>query len=138
MIRSGRIPKSEPEEPSQRTLTCWGENPVCDAVAFEPADGRVFVFPNGHLACAEYSGPAPLETLRLTFSTHEVRVSGHGLRALMAALQKGSVAWVKCFAPAFRPLVSAEGGCVTELEISRTDAAPDSTHPANGAESGTG
>ena len=108
---------------------------MCDAVAFEPADGRVFVFPKGHLACAEYSGPAPQETLRLTFSTHEVRVRGHVLRALMAALQKGSVAWVKCFSTAFRPLLNAEGGSVTGLEISRADSVPESENPSKRIES---
>jgi hypothetical protein len=138
MIRTGRPDRTEPKGPVERPLTCWGESPVCDAVAFEPADGRVFVFPKGHLACAEYSGPAPLETMRLTFSTHEVRLSGHGLRALVMALQAGTVSWVKCFSAALGPLRGRDAGWIVGLEISRVDLAPDSGRPGEGAESGGG
>jgi hypothetical protein len=136
MIRSGRALGSDRKGPSERPLTCWGENPVCDAIAFEPADGRVFVFPKAQLVCVEYTGPAPVEVLILTFSIREVRVSGHGLRGMLDAIQTGTLSWVKCFSTSVSSLLSPEGGCVTELKVLNPDTPPDSGGLRGGSESG--
>jgi hypothetical protein len=85
----------------------------------------LFVFPKGHLVCAEYSGAAPLETVRLMFSTLEVQVSGHGLRALVIAIQTGAASWIKCFSAVFDPLINADSGQVTSITIQRTGPAMD-------------
>ncbi len=126
MIRTARPQRTEPAERVERTLRCWGEQPECEAIAVEPADGRLFVFPKSHLLFAEYEGAAAVETVRLTFSSHEVTVSGHGLRAFAVAIQTGTVSWVKCFSSAFGPLLNSEAGYVTRLKVVRTDMPPDS------------
>lgn len=125
MIRNGRVQKAETGDTAHKPLTCWGNTPVCDALAFELSDGRLFIFPKGHLVCAEYSGAAPLETIRLIFSTLEVQVAGHGLRALVFAIQTGAVSWIKCFSAAFDPLINADSGQITSITIQRTDTATD-------------
>ena len=133
MIRTGRPQKTDTSAHADRPMTCWGQHPVCDAIAFELPDGRLFVFPKGQLVCAEYSGAAPLETVRLTFSTHEAHVLGHGLRTLAVAVQTGAVSWVKCFSAVFGTLINRDVGHVTGITIWRIDEAPDSVAFGKGA-----
>ena len=126
MIRTARRQPAPEKHLTERKLTCWGKNPPCDAVAFETSDGHVFIFPKSHLICAEYSGLAQIESIRLTFSIHQVRLSGHGLRSLLEGFQTGSVSWVKCFSERFDALIRAEAGHVTAIKISLNEKASDS------------
>jgi hypothetical protein len=126
MIRTARRQPAPEKHLPDRQLTCWGKNPPCDAVSFETSDGHVFIFPKSQLICAEYSGLAQIESIRLTFSIHQVRLSGHGLRSLLEGFQTGSVSWVKCFSGGFDALIRAEAGHVTAIKISLNEKASDS------------
>lgn len=83
---------SEPESPPP---VCWERDPNAQALRVELNDGSTFIFPYAHLSFAKLTRDAAAETLKLVFSTHEVRVAGRKLRELSIAVQKLSVDWIK-------------------------------------------
>jgi len=90
--------------------------------------GAFFVLPYSHFAFAHFQREGDSETLRVTFSSHEVRVNGRNLRELGLALQKLGVDWIR-EAPARYAGLAARGCTFIErieiAEISEEDASHD-------------
>ena len=126
MIRSAHSRKPVLEDKAEKAMTWWGQTPECSAIAVELEDGRMFVFPKSDLLFAEYSGAAPVEKLRLSFSSHEVMLMGHALRALTVGIQTGAVVWVKSFSEAFGAFLTVGSGHITSIEIQRNAGETDS------------
>lgn len=53
----------------------------------------------------------------ISFSTHEITVSGRQLNELTLALQDLSIAWIKTIPPRYRELSENEGAWITEINV---------------------
>jgi hypothetical protein len=112
-------------EPS---FVAWENNPQAQALRVDLQSGAFFVLPYSHFAFAHFQREGDSETLRVTFSSHEVRVNGRNLRELGLALQKLGVDWIR-EAPARYAGLAARGCTFIErieiAEIREEDASHD-------------
>ena len=69
------------------------------------------------------------ESLRIAFTTHEVRISGRHLRELGIALQKLAVEWVREVPPRYAALAEKGRAFIERIEVAEIeddeDAPPD-------------
>jgi hypothetical protein len=57
------------------------------------------------------------ETLRLTFSAHDVEIRSRNLRALLLALQEFRVKWIRAMPNRYQSLEPDENGVVSSIRI---------------------
>ena len=81
--------------PTEPSFVAWENNPQAQALRVDLQSGAFFVLPYSHFAFAHFQREGDSETLRVTFSSHEVRVNGRNLRELGLALQKLGVDWIR-------------------------------------------
>jgi hypothetical protein len=79
----------------ESSLAAWEQNPQAQALRVDLQSGVFFVLPYSHFAFAHFASEADCETLRVSFATHDVCVSGRNLRELGLALQKLTVDWIR-------------------------------------------
>jgi hypothetical protein len=75
------------------------------------------LFPYQHLVTASLSHGEEGETLRLTFSSHDVEITGRNLRTLLLALQDFAVKWIRAMPDRYHALESGENGIVSSIRI---------------------
>jgi hypothetical protein len=57
------------------------------------------------------------ETLRLTFSLHDVEIQGRNLRSLLLALQDFAVKWIRALPERYHALEQGENGVISSIRI---------------------
>ena len=97
--------------------TCWQREAPCACLRIETSDRTAQLFPYQHLVTAllDYRGEA--EILRLTFSTHDVEITGRNLRALLLAVQDFAVKWLRPVPQRYEALGNGEDGVITRIRI---------------------
>ena len=113
--------------PDESSLVAWEQNPQAQALRVDLQSGVFFVLPYSHFGFAHFAREANHETLRVSFATHDVRVSGRNLRDLGIALQKLTVDWIREVPARYAAL--SEKGCafierIEITEISEGDSPP--------------
>jgi hypothetical protein len=111
----------------ESSLVAWEQNPQAQALRVDLQSGAFFVFPYSHFAFAQFASEADCETLRVSFATHDVRISGRNLRELGLALQKLTVDWITEVSARYAAL--SEKGCtfierIEIAEVSEGDVPP--------------
>src|SRR6266480_383794 len=101
-------------EHNRRTLpsgpTCWQRETPCACLRIETSDRAAQVFPYQHLVTASLDSGAETEILRLTFSTHDVEITGQNLRALLLAVQDFAVKWLRVMPERYQILAISDNG----------------------------
>jgi len=75
------------------------------------------VFPYQHLVTASLDCENEAEILRLTFSTHDVEITGRNLRPLLLALQDFAVKWVRPIPERYHQLETGDNGVIASIRI---------------------
>jgi hypothetical protein len=79
-------------ETNKRTVSsapaCWQREAPCPCLRIETSPRESHLFPYQHLVTASLTQNEQVETLRLTFSLHDVEIEGRNLRALLLAIQE--------------------------------------------------
>jgi hypothetical protein len=75
------------------------------------------ILPYAHLISASLISTDDSETLRLTFSAHDVEIIGRNLRALLLALQDFAVKWIRAMPQRYQRLELSENGVVSSIRI---------------------
>jgi hypothetical protein len=101
----------------QATPACWQREAPCPCLRIETSPNESHVFPYQHLVNASLTNSEGVETLRLSFSSHDVEIAGHNLRSLFLALQEFAVKWVRSIPERYHTLAAADGGLITEIRI---------------------
>jgi hypothetical protein len=57
------------------------------------------------------------EILRLTFSTHDVEITGRNLRPLLLALQDFAVKWVRAIHKRYEHLEDTDDGVIWQVSV---------------------
>jgi hypothetical protein len=108
-------------ETNKRTVssapTCWQREAPCACLRIEKSPRESHLFPYQHLVTASLSYGEQEETLRLTFSLHDVEIKGRNLRSLLLALQDFAVKWIRPIPERYHVLESGENGVVSSILI---------------------
>jgi len=88
----------------------------------ELADGISYLFPYQHLAHVKFE-PGTDETINITISSHEVKITGKNLRELALAFQKFTIDWVKELQPGrFVAAANGEGVHIASIVVTKIQA----------------
>ena len=108
-------------ETNKRTVlsapTCWQREAPCACLRIEISPRESHLFPYQHFVTASLTHSEQVETLRLTFSLHDVEIKGRNLRALLLALQDFAVKWIRALPERYHALEPGDNGVVSSIRI---------------------
>jgi hypothetical protein len=102
---------------NSKTLECWSRDPQAQALRVEIGGGSWFIFPYSHFAFASLERTEDRELLRISFTTHNVRIRGRGLMALLNAMQKMSIDWIKSLPNRYEKLAAADAVFIGNIDV---------------------
>jgi hypothetical protein len=119
MIKAGHTGgnAADPVGTISRTIECWSRDPQAQALRIELDDGKYFVFPYTHFVFACLERAEDQDALRISFTTHDVRVRGRGLMSLLSAAQKMSIDWIKPLPNRYEDLAAADAVFVVKIDV---------------------
>ena len=112
---------ADSERSDDSSLVAWESNPQAQALRVDLQNGTFFVLPYSQFAFAHFERNEGSETLRVSFTTHDVRVSGRNLRELGVALQKLAVEWIREVPARYAGLAEKGGTVVERIEIAEVN-----------------
>lgn len=101
---------------SSSTFECWRRERDRACLRVEIRPDETFVFPYQQFFGAHHVR-AGVETLKITFSTHEITLSGDGMEELLAALQEFAVDWIRPMPGRYRNLGQNREPLITAIEV---------------------
>jgi hypothetical protein len=108
-------------ETNKRTVSsapaCWQREAPCACLRVETSPRESHLFPYQHLVNASLSHGDEGETLRITFSLHDVEIKGRNLRSLLFAIQDFAVKWIRAMPERYHVLEPRENGVVSSICI---------------------
>lgn len=112
------IKGGQPDEKSadRESLVCWNKDNQSQALRVE-TDGKVFVFPFSHFLFAVLDSSSSSEELRVSLTTHDVKIRGRNLGELTLAFQKLAVDWIRAIPSRFVPLAEADASIIEQIEV---------------------
>ena len=105
------------QQAESKPSVCWWKEPQIPALRVELNDDTFFVFPYIHFGFAKMETEKEKTILLLSFSTHEVRISGKNLKELGIAIQRLSVEWIRKTHPRYVELAKKEVASIENIEI---------------------
>lgn len=96
---------------------CWHRDRRRDCLRIEVSAGETFFLPYQQLVAAHHHRSETGETLRISFSNHEVILSGRHLGEIATALQDFSVDWVKGNPTRYKGLAEPDSPSITQIEV---------------------
>ena len=100
-----------------RNLECWGREAQAQTLRVELDGGSCFIFPYSHFVFASLKDAGDENELQISFTTHDVQVRGRGLMALLNAVQKMSIEWIKPLPKRYERLATADAVFVAKLDV---------------------
>ena len=97
--------------------TSWQREAACACLRIETSPAEIHLFPYQHFVSATLAHAEDAEMLRLAFSSHDVEISGHNLRALVLALQDFAVKWMRAVPERYQRLDGSEDGTISRITI---------------------
>jgi hypothetical protein len=101
----------------QATPACWQREAPCPCLRIETSPNESHVFPYQHLVTASLTSAEQIETLRLLFSSHDVKLQGRNLRTLLLALEDFAVKWLRTIPERYERLETGDGCVITGIQI---------------------
>lgn len=108
----------------QAAPACWQREAPCPCLRIETSPNESHVFPYQHLVTASLTSAEDTETLRLSFSSHDVELEGRNLRTLLLALQDFAVKWLRAISERYRPLEDTDHGVIWRITVQDADEKP--------------
>jgi hypothetical protein len=96
---------------------CWHRDRDRSCLRIELNSGEAFIFPYQQFVGAHHLRCSDPETLKISFSTHVVTLSGRGLSEITLALQDMAIAWIKPVESRYRLGAEGKGALVTGIEV---------------------
>ena len=104
------------DSPKGNSLS-WNRAVQPRCLRVELANGTFFALPYQHLGCVRFE-PGTDETINVTISGHEVKITGQRLRELGLAFQKLAVDWVRELPARYGATAICEGAYVASIKVS--------------------
>lgn len=105
------------ESETDRRSLCWRQAPAQPCLRVEAKPDEAFIFPYQQFLGAHHTRQGEADSLVISFSTHEITVSGRQLDELALALQDVSIVWIKTIPTRYRELPEKEGAWITEIDV---------------------
>ena len=121
MMKKRKLHANDVQHSEESNPVSWERNPQAQALGVYLQQGVLFVFPYSHFAFAQLLLDEDLETLRISFTTHDVCVSGHNLLELSRALQKLAVDWIREMPMRYAPLSERDFVFIERIEVKETE-----------------
>jgi hypothetical protein len=114
--------KRQPENNSNPSgPVCWQREAHSACLRVETSDGDSYLFPYGQLVTASLARAEDSETMRITFATHDLEITGHNLCELLWALQEFAVKWIRAVPKRYQSLDNTKACKVTNISITAAD-----------------
>jgi len=101
----------------ENSPSCWHRERNRNCLRIESTPSDTFLLPYQQFLGAHHARAGDSETLRISFTTHDVTLSGRQLGEIALALQDLAVEWVKPLPERYQGLAHADGAKVTRVEI---------------------
>lgn len=109
--------KSETNRRTVPPVTCWQREAPSACLRIETSSTDARLFPYQHLVTASLMRVGGAETLRLTFSAHEVEITGQNLRPLLVALQDFAIKWVRAAPERYTLLQDRDNEVISSIRV---------------------
>lgn len=110
------------QQAQSKPSICWWKELQIPALRVELDDGAFFVFPYLHLGFAKMETQKEQNVLLLSFSSHDVRITGRNLKDLGIAIQRLSVEWVRKTNTRYVTLAKKDAAIIEKIEVEARDA----------------
>jgi len=114
---SSKEPAGSRPATAESARECWRRDRSCICLKVDVGPGESFVFPYQQFLNAQHTRTMGDETLKISFGTHEITISGRHLAEIAAAFQELAVARISPVPSRYRQLPPSEGAWVTQIEI---------------------
>lgn len=115
--QSSKGSSGERENVPHSVSDCWHRGPDRTCLRVEARADEVFIFPYQQFFGAHHVRAVAGETLKITFSTHEVTLTGLRLEKLLTALEEFAVAWIKPLPSRYRDLNQDSEALITAVDV---------------------
>lgn len=115
-LKQSRDSSAERDSVLHSTSDCWHREIDRACLRVEIGPDETFIFPYQQFFGAHHVH-AGGERLKITFSTHEITLSGHRMEKLLAALQDFAVDWIKPIPPRYRHLEKSEEAVIASINV---------------------
>ena len=105
------------QQAESKPSVCWWKEPQIPALRVELNDDTFVVLPYIHLGFAKLETRQERNLLFLSFSSHEIRITGRNLKELGIAIQRLSVEWIREASPRYTSLVKKDAVVIEKIEI---------------------
>jgi hypothetical protein len=109
--------KSNIDKRTSTAPTCWQREASCASLRVETSGSESQLFPYQHFITAKLNQNEQPETLRLSFSSHDVEIAGRNLRPLLIALQDFAVKWIRAVPARYQQLEADDAGIISRIRI---------------------
>ena len=96
---------------------CWRRERDRHRLRIELNSGEAFLFPYQQFLGAHHVRSNNPETLKISFSTHEVMLSGKNLSEIATALEDIAVEWMRPVPSRYHRVAQWEGALITDIEV---------------------
>jgi hypothetical protein len=96
---------------------CWQRETHTACLRVETFGGEIHLFPYGQFVTASLGRTEQSETVRITFSSHDVEITGSNLGDLFHALQDFAVKWVRAMPARYQPLGEGDDGLISSVRV---------------------
>lgn len=104
-------------EPST-AFVCWQREAASACLRIELSSEEMHLLPYSHLVAAQFIRAAEgEESLRLTFSTHEVKIEGQELRDLLLGIQDFAIKWLRPVPQRYSVIAPTMGGVIAKISV---------------------
>jgi hypothetical protein len=101
---------------------CWQREAPSPCLRVELPSGETHLFSYQHFVTASLKrGETGAETVRITFSSHELEVEGRGLRELLLELQDFGVKWIRSTPGRYHELPTGTVGLITSVRLTAAE-----------------
>ena len=108
-------------DPPKGNFLSWNRAVQPKCLRVELTDGTFFILPYQHLVCVKFE-PGTGESINISISGHQVRITGKNLRELALAFQKFTVDWVKELPRRFVAAANGESIQIASIEVTKIQA----------------
>ncbi len=115
--QSAKDSANEGENAGDLDRNCWRRGRDCACLRIDIGADEVFIFPYQQFLGAQHTRQPESETLIISFSSHEITVSGWKLSEIASALQDLSIAWIKTIPARYRGFPDKNGPWITQIDL---------------------
>lgn len=109
------LSRQRPPDAERRSL-CWRQGREQPCLRVE-RKSDAFIFPYQQFLGAHHTRQGEVDSLIISFSTHEITISGRQLDEVALALQELAIVWIKTIPERYRELPKNEGPWITQIDV---------------------